>query len=277
MRHPNLFILGAQRAGTTWLSAQMMRHSDIHFSNPKEPLLLGRKRPVSAEDYETYLKTAFETAQTSREQRRYVAEGSANNFQSPLALDRFRIFVPGTPKFIICLRQPVAKGISFFIHNWRRGRYPAGVSFSDTLTPKGQFSPLFSSRYAASIRRWLEAYPRENFLFLKYEDLVADPISYLRKVSNFLDIKPFAAPTEAIVNAGLPLVWEGDVLRTQEPGPDDHPAIAFEELTAMQEMLVSDIQNTQKLTGLDLSDWLTLRRSDLGSMASARTAPGGRK
>lgn len=296
MRHPNLFILGAQRAGTTWLSEQMMRHPEILFSTPKEPLLMGRKAAVTLDDYRKYLATAF--PQTPRrldlfskpQGRKYMAEGSATYFQSPFALDRIRVFVPGRPKFIICLRNPVAKGISFFFHNWRRGRYKPGTGFSETLMPLGQFSPLFTSLYAEPIKRWLAAYPREDFLFLKYDDFSQDPVRYLEQVSHFLQIAPFPPPSQGVVNwglslvglgrsrdartsreitnRGLSLVWKDDVLAPLDPGPADHPAIGFNEMKDMHATLLPDIRLTQDLTGLDLSDWLTLRREEMVDGAS---------
>jgi hypothetical protein len=256
MQHPNLFILGAQRAGTTWLAAQMSRHPDIFFSDPKEPLLMGRKVPVTQDDYAAYLARFFAGAADQR----YRADGSANTFQSPQALDRVRVFVPGQPKFIICLRQPVEKAVSFFLHNWRRDRYRPGVTFAETLTPAGQFSPLLSSLYSAPIKTWLAAYPRENFLFLKYDDLSLDPTRYLAKVSEFLDLEGFAAPKKDRVNVGLSLEWDGDVARPVDPGPRDHPAITLAELQGLQDRVIHDIQRTQALTGLDLSDWAVLRR-----------------
>lgn len=274
MRHPNLFILGAQRAGTTWLSDQLMRHPDIFFSTPKEPLLMGRKVAVTLDDYKQYLASAFKPPLSRMDlfsklqERKYMAEGSANYFQSPFALDRIRVFVPGRPKFIICLRHPVAKGISFFIHNWRRGRYKPGTGFSETLTPLGQFSPLFSSLYGEPIKRWLAAYPREDFLFLKYDDFSRDPVRYLSQVSDFLQIAPFPAPSQKVINRGLSLVWKDDFLSPLDPGPADHPAIGFDELKDMHATVLPDIKLTQDLTGLDLSDWLTLRREDMVDGAS---------
>lgn len=274
MRHPNLFILGAQRAGTTWLSDQLMRHPDIFFSTPKEPLLMGRKVAVTLDDYKQYLASAFKPPLSRMDlfsklqERKYMAEGSANYFQSPFALDRIRVFVPGRPKFIICLRHPVAKGISFFIHNWRRGRYKPGTGFSETLTPLGQFSPLFSSLYGEPIKRWLAAYPREDFLFLKYDDFSRDPARYLSQVSDFLQIAPFPAPSQKVINRGLSLVWKDDFLSPLDPGPADHPAIGFDELKDMHATVLPDIKLTQDLTGLDLSDWLTLRREDMVDGAS---------
>ncbi len=274
MRHPNLFILGAQRAGTTWLSDQLMRHPDIFFSTPKEPLLMGRRAAVTLDDYQQYLASAFKPPLSRMDlfsklqERKYMAEGSANYFQSPFALDRIRVFVPGRPKFIICLRHPVAKGISFFIHNWRRGRYKPGTGFSETLTPLGQFSPLFSSLYGEPIKRWLAAYPREDFLFLKYDDFSRDPVRYLSQVSDFLQIAPFPAPSQKVINRGLSLVWKDDFLSPLDPGPADHPAIGFDELKDMHATVLPDIKLTQDLTGLDLSDWLTLRREDMVDGAS---------
>lgn len=215
---------------------------------------MARTVPVRLNDYHAYLAKFFGPAGAQR----YRAEGSVNYFQSPFALDRVRVFVPGHPKFIISLRHPVGKAVSFFMHNWRRGRYRAGVTLTETLRPVGQLSPLWSSLYAAPLEKWLAAYPRENFLFLKFDTLSTNPGGYLKAVSDFLDIPAFRGIGQNRVNAGVSLKWEGDTLTPVKPGPTDTPTLTMGELEALQERLRPDIQRTQELTGLDLSSWMDL-------------------
>jgi hypothetical protein len=265
MNHPNFFILGAQKAGTTWLAAHLAEHPDVFFTDPKEPLFFSRKRGLTAEDYAAY-RTRFFGAAGDQIWR---GEGSTTYLQWPLALDRIQTFVPGQPRFIICLRQPLAKAISFFVHNWRRGRYPAHARLTFGRN-RGTLSPLGTSLYADSIARWLAAYPRENFLFLRYEDLGSDPAAFLGAATDFLGIPPMTMHRDEKINAGLPLVWEDNILTTRTAtGPWGHARFPLEDLLRVQEKLLPDIRQTAALTGLDLSGWLRFP-DDLAAPGSAR-------
>jgi hypothetical protein len=52
----------------------------------------------------------------------------------------------------------------------------------------GAWSYLARSRYAEQVERWLGLFPREQFLFLKAEDMFADPQHALDAVHEFLGL-----------------------------------------------------------------------------------------
>jgi hypothetical protein len=252
MNHPNFFVLGAQKAGTSWLAAHLTTHPDVYFTSPKEPLFFSRKRTLTAEDYAAYCTEFFGAARNQT----WRGEGSTTYLQWPAARERIQAFVPGQPRFIVCLRQPLTKAVSFFVHNWRRGRYPAKARLTYAMN-KIALSPFTSSLYADSIERWLAAYPREHFLFLRYDDLKTDPGAFLGAATAFLGIAPLALHRQEKINAGLPLAWQDGVLTTEaEAGPEGRPGFTMEELLRVQKLLIPDIRRTESLTGLDLSDWL---------------------
>lgn len=251
MNHPNFFILGAQKAGTTWLATQLARHRDVFFTDPKEPLVLSRKKTVTAEDYAAYCAQYFAGAQDHA----WRGEGSTTYLQWTVTIDRVRSLVPGRPRFIVCLRQPLTKAVSFFIHNWRRGRYPAGSDLTFSMD-KINLSPYRTSLYADGIARWLAAYPRADFLFLRYDDLKTDPAGFLGRATAFLGITPLTLLWEERINAGLPLVWRDGVLTTAKPGPQGYPRFTRDELQRLQDLMIPDIRRTADLTGLDLSSWM---------------------
>ena len=47
--------------------------------------------------------------------------------------------------------------------------------------------------YFAHVRKWLSVVPKEKFLFLTLEELIADPIKTATSISRFLGIKQSAA------------------------------------------------------------------------------------
>lgn len=254
-KHPNFFILGAQKAGTTYLAQVLSQHPEVFFSEPKETMFFSKKLERNAERYAEYLKEYFGEAQSQP----WRGEGSTTYLQWSGVIEEVQRFVPGKPKFIVCLRQPLAKAISFYVHNWRRDRYAPGTTLTETLDLPVQSSPFASSLYAESIERWLKAFPREDFLFLKFDLLQENPSGFVNEATKFLGIEPVSVVTEKKVNAGLPLVWEDGALTISQRAAGDkvdkRPYFFVSELEHLQDRFLDDLNKTEELTGLDLSSW----------------------
>jgi hypothetical protein len=252
MAVPNFFILGAQKAGTTYLAKVLSLHPEIFFSEPKE-LMFFSKPDITEKDFRTYKDEHF----SGTRDETWIGEGSTTYLQWPDALDNLQSKITGLPKFIVCLRHPTEKAISFFIHNWRRNRYAPGTTLTETLDMKLGLSPLATSLYAPSIKRWLDAYPREAFCFMKFDHLQATPDRFVRKATDFLRIAPSTDIPNKLINAGLPLVWENGKLTVSKKVDTDQtpPVFTVEELNALHDRFQDDIEETAELTGMDLTNW----------------------
>ena len=252
MTVPNFFIIGAQKSGTTYLAKVLSLHPEVFFSEPKE-LMFFSKAGITRKDYRQYKADYFSGARGER----WIGEGSTTYLQWPAALDNLRAFIPGKPRFIVCLRQPTEKAVSFFIHNWRRNRYQPQTSLSDTLAMPLGISPLATSLYTPSLRRWLAVYPRECFAFLNFDWLCSDPTVFVRRATDFLDIAPSTEIPAKLINAGLPLAWRNGRLTIAGEVDDGQtrPLFLPEELERLHALFQDDIDSTEALTGLDLSDW----------------------
>lgn len=265
MTAPNFFILGAQKAGTTYLAKVLADHPEVFFTDPKETMFFSRRVECSDAEYRDYCARYFASAGDQP----WRGEGSTTYFQWPAACARLHRLVGGAPRFVICLRQPTAKAVSFFIHNWRRDRYAPGTRLSDTLNFKIALSPLHTSLYAESIARWYRHFPRDRFLFLKFDDLLADPREFVARATRFLGIAQAPHIPQTQINPGLPLIWENGVLTVRNDAAQDRvrPRFTRAELEMFQDMFVADLRQTEALTGLDLTDWYRLPR------LAATTAP----
>jgi len=179
----------------------------------------------------------------------------------------------------------VDRAFSHFNHNVAEGREPDGnfpravrEETARTATgDRGMFAYLSYGEYAPRIAAYLSLFPRERMLFLRFDDLAADPGSALARVCAFLAIDPLAvrperAHNEARVprNALVAKVKQStgplrDALRPLVPAPLlrrawrwAHPRPRLEPAlrAELTERLRPDILRTQELTGLDLSPWL---------------------
>ena len=54
---------------------------------------------------------------------------------------------------------------------------------------------LIISIYYLHIKKWMQFYPRESFLFLRMEDMSSLPFTFMKKVTNFLNIDPLPYKT----------------------------------------------------------------------------------
>lgn len=257
MKAPNLFVLGAQKAGTTYLARALANHPDVYFTDPKETMFFSQRKVRTRADYENYLKKYFSGAGDET----WRGEGSTTYLQWPRVRESFRRFVPNAPRMIVCLRHPVSKAVSFFIHNWRRGRYAPGATLQDANGLGIELSPYLTSLYADSIAGWMKAYPNDRFLFLKFDDLVRDPRAFVRQATDFLGIAPMKSVPSGQINAGLPLDFDGENLTVRKSDnlpAADLPRFSMQELSDLQERFKADLERTEQLTGLDLKSWYDL-------------------
>lgn len=284
---PNFLIVGAAKAGTTSLHAYLNQHRQIFMSNWKEPGFF--THGWGLKDPKTYLDL-FNNAGDAK----YRGEATTSYLTCPHAAATIHGFVPEM-KIIIILRQPADR--AFSLHQWmvQAGFEPFG-NFDTALAQeqrranaKGlqQHCPAWlpnllynqSGYYGPQIQRYLDLFPREQLLFLRFDDLVASPVALCRQVFEFLGVDPQFEPVierhnprRAVRSAccqyllrsllqrklgeygihlpGLNRLME--LNRTDQPGPKPDPATR----KAITDLHATDIQLTEALTGLKLSHWL---------------------
>lgn len=250
LRRPNFLVAGAQKCGTSYLCAVLARHPSVFHTDPKEPMFFQRP-DVSASSFQAYLSTFYADA---RDEPR-VGEGSTVYFQWPNALENIRAHLGQDIKVIISLRHPTDRAVSFYLHNVRKGRVASGQRLGD-VGRDVKLSPVLSSQYSEHVERWLDAYG-ESVLFLRFDDLLASPTSFIERATGFLDLAPLGEINAKAVNKGFGLVWNDDVLTLEEPLPDGRPAPRFSlsELEDLHASFQEDVERTEALLGQGLDSW----------------------
>lgn len=117
-------------------------------------------------------------------------------------------------RFIVILRDPVARMISDYAMLCRRGKELN--TFEDAIKSREMYERYFlSGIYIQHVRKWLTLFPREQFLFLIAEDMFKDPVNEVNKVFRFLGLEECTLPSYSVSNSGdnKPAVSE-DLLRT---------------------------------------------------------------
>ena len=302
---PNFFIVGAARGGTTSLFAALGRHPDVFCCPVKEPnhfcadrnaktwviesakkrmVLLSCDQPppptlprvATTPDFETYRALFAGWAGQPA-----VGEASTAYLLSADAARKIADACPAA-RIIIALRHPVHRAQSEYLMHAQLGRSRAELdrAVADWRhPPDGELETLANivrgSLYAPQIRRYLAEFPREQILFLLFEDMVRDPQAALRRVFEHIGVSPQAGAgialtqeneSKAVRSAGLnrmlartglrdtilhlmPPAWRRRLARRYyraDPVERPHiPAALFED----------DLVETEALIGRDLSAW----------------------
>ena len=202
MRKPDFFIVGAPRCGTTAMNNYLQEHPDIFMAaSSHEPHFFGSDlyRPNYIRDEQVYL-SLFEEAKDEKR----VGEKSVGYIYSTRAAKEIKEFTPSA-KIIIMLRNPV--DVIHSIHSLlvyighediadfeaaldaeedrRQGmRLPEGVSPQEAW----QFLYRDKGAFTEQVRRYLDAFTRENVHVIIFDDFIHDTTGGYRQTLEFLDV-----------------------------------------------------------------------------------------
>lgn len=204
---PDLYLIGAPKAGTTAIADWLARHPDVFWSTPKEPFYWAADYPGMRAHYGFENRAAYERLFTSERagQARVRGEGSTTYLYSQDAVPAIVDAVPGA-KFIVCLRDPVDLLVSYhrtqvvalnenepdFALAWHRsldGRLPQ----TRFLDPKLVDYPMVGS-LGQAVARLREHVPDDRVHLVLFDDLVAHPDAIWDALVGFADLDPAVRP-----------------------------------------------------------------------------------
>lgn len=175
---PDFIIVGAMKCGTSTLAAQLGAQQGLFMTTPKEPNFFSDDA-VFANGRDWY-EALFEHAEPGD----IKGEASTHYTKYPVhpdALPRMQDMLDA-PKIIYLIREPVARAVSHYIHEWTMGVMTADMEQAFATHPE-----LVSyGCYADQIEPYLKAYGAKNILVISLEAMKADPQKVLEKACRFL-------------------------------------------------------------------------------------------
>lgn len=183
---PNFLIIGAVKAGTTWLSVNLRQHPDIFMAAEKEVKFFTRHYEKGVDWYAAHF--AEWNGQTA------VGEATPLYLARSYVPARIKKTLGDNLKFIVSLRHPVDRAHSaFWFQYMRRRTIEPGDDFL-TLFRQGKYF-LSPGNYFTHLSRYLDYFPLENFLVLIHEeDVSKKPQQGLERCFTFLDVDPHFTP-----------------------------------------------------------------------------------
>jgi hypothetical protein len=188
----NTYLIGAQKAGTTYLAALLDQRPDVCVSDPKEPQFFtthfgdgfgAYARCFS--DPDAPVRIDASTTYSFLRPRRDMDTPEAPGLLAPVP-QRIADVAPEA-RFIYVLRDPVKRAASAHRHNMRMSAPPDGPQ---SLLQAFEDNPMLviASRYADQIERYFEVFPPERFLFLDFRRLTKETAAVLDEVCDFLGL-----------------------------------------------------------------------------------------
>lgn len=190
---PNLFIVGATKAGSTSLYHYLKNIPGIYMSPIKEPHFFAEmthNNPVRSriDDKEKYLRL-FDQVRDEK----IIGEASVSYLHDLNAPRRIHQRVPDS-RIIISVRDPVERAFSHYLQFKREGF--AKSSFLQTikneLPKKLDFGRLgqtvWFGLYYESVKRYLDIFGSKQVKILIFEEFVEDGKKTLDGILKFLDI-----------------------------------------------------------------------------------------
>lgn len=195
---PNLFLVGAAKAGTTSVYDELARHPDIYMSPVKEPHFFSRIRPSPERE-------AFFPHLTGEQEylalfdraggQRLIGEASTSYLWDREAAERIRRVAPEA-SILVMLRDPVERAYSQYWNDVREGIERR--SFPDALAQERRSGPgawgvtslyIDCGMYADQVERYLDRFGA-RVLVTFFEDFVRDQASAVAGIHSFLGVGP---------------------------------------------------------------------------------------
>lgn len=196
MSRPNLFLVGAARAGTTSIWHYLHAHPDIFMSRTKEPRFFSRGRVgLPAVERENEYLALFADGEGAT----YRGEASVSYLSDEHAAEAIGRAAPDA-RILVSLRDPIERARShywLFVHLGleRRDFRTAVQEELDGGCDPAALPPPYVARglYAEQVERYLERFEHVHVLF--FDDLVRDTKRTMKRVFEFLGVDPAPAKT----------------------------------------------------------------------------------
>lgn len=197
---PSFLIIGAQKAATTWLFQMLNQHQDIFIPDIKEVnffnksdnyqkgLAWYREQFLDCEN-EKVLGDATPNYLWTSSSDRDLKESNRNPDIPSLVHNDYPDI-----KLIVCLRDPVERARSAFLHHIRARNIPPDESI---LNVGNRYGILSMGYYDRDLMEWFRYFSREQFqIFIYEEDILQNTKETIRKAYNFLNVDDDFSPNQ---------------------------------------------------------------------------------
>lgn len=288
MTHPNFFIVGAPKCGTTSLAAWLREHEQVYMPPLKEPEFFNvdhkRRRVLSWRRY----RDLFDPATPDR--HRAIGEASVWYLYSDVAIRKILDTYGDNVKFIVMLRNPINMAVSLHQHKlyvdfehienfeqaWRSQEDRRREANIVTDAEPSQLVYGDACMLGAQLRRLYALAGRERTLPILLSDVREDARGVYKTVLDFLELhddgrtefphlnkaKTYkrawlhkAVQRAARVKSKLGITHNFNILRNNQK-PATKPELRPDFREELEEYFREDVQLLSALLDRDLTSWV---------------------
>ena len=210
---PDFYIIGTQKGGTSSLYDYLTTHPSIEPCYTKEPSYFDRYFERGLHWYKVNFPFKIHKfiATNILKNKFITGEASVRYLDHPFAPQRIKEITPNA-KFIILLRNPIDRAHSHYTMIYRRNSESSSFvdaienekeritePFNKMLNDSNYYSDIYFRHaylhrgiYVDKIKRWMEVFPKEQFLIIQSEEFFKNPSKIYNDVLEFLGLIPFS-------------------------------------------------------------------------------------
>lgn len=194
---PNFIIVGAPKAGTTSLYHYLSEHPEVFMSDPKEVNYFSNEeieaQGLYYQDFKAKNLSEYQKLFVGADTQKAVGEGSVSYLFYPKTPGKIKAAIPDV-KIIILLRNPVERGYSHYLMDYRMGL--TDLSYEEIVYKTGkhknidlyyqQFVEL--GMYYEQVKRYLDLFGEQQVKIYLQEDLRTESEKVISDLYEFLGI-----------------------------------------------------------------------------------------
>ena len=220
---PDFLIIGAVRAGSTSLYEGLKTHPNVFGSKIKEIYFFDANFHRGVNWYKRFFPSKWKKFQITKIHKKKFLTGEATPHYISYSHAPKRVFnlIPNV-KLIVILRNPIDRAYSQYQSRVSAGTEP--LSFDDAIKKEDirlenvlkkmeedenyihnnffRYSYLHHGIYVNGLRKWMETFPKNQFLILKAEEFYQKPAIIFESIQKFLGLPKFHPANYAHYNLG---------------------------------------------------------------------------
>ncbi len=276
-RLPDFLIIGAAKAGTTWLVNCLRRHSGVFI--PREEIHYWTRQSARIEPEHAWYRDLFGSAEPSQ----LIGENSNSYLVQPGAAELIHRWLPGV-KLVTMLRNPVERAYSGYCMRLRYGEVTDDIWAHLDPDRQPDSEILSSGLYFERLRPYVSLFARDQLHFIVHDDLSTAADTVLSGLCEFLgtDFRPESMivsdrindkqglwPSQRFhrlyersslvksINDSIRGTWAHAAIKRALTRKVSYPALPPELRRRMAAFFADDVDRLSELLARDLRFWVT--------------------
>jgi hypothetical protein len=187
MKRVNLFIVGVNKAGTSWLYYFLGRHPDVFMSEVKELYYFGDERPGPPDLDAYHSHFPFDASY------RYFGEATPMYYRDAGVAEAIRAYNPDA-KILAIVRDPIERLLSQYRYHKQLGLLDEDTTLEEALDGRDEML-LEDSHYETRLPAFAERFGDDQFKIVSLEEGRDAPETVWNDLLAYLDLPSVPCPS----------------------------------------------------------------------------------